>query len=137
VMGYPSWSREKRFATLLDRCQNIDQLDSLVEEWTQERSAEEVMNLLQGVGVAAGVIQNAADLSQDPQLKARGFFVGLEHPLLGKTFSDGSPIKLFDTQACFQRVAPLPGQDNEYIYHELLGMSGGEFDRYIEEGVIT
>jgi benzylsuccinate CoA-transferase BbsF subunit len=137
VMNHPSWTREERFATTLERWQNMDQLDPLVEEWTKERPAEEVMSLLQGVGVAAGVVQDAADLSQDPQLKARGFFVELEHPVSGKIFSDGSSIKLSETSACFKRAAPLLGQDNEYVYRELLGMNEGELAWYIEEGVIT
>jgi len=136
VLGYPSWTREKRFATPLDRWQNIDQLDPLVEEWTKERSAEEVMTLLQEVGIAAGVVQDAADLWQDPQLKARGFFVELDHPVLGRTFSDGSPIKLSDTPAHFQQAAPLLGQHNEYVYRHLLGMSREEIERYTEGGIL-
>lgn len=137
VMGYPSWVGEERFATHLDRWQNIDQLDPLIEEWTRERSAEEVMSLLQGVGLAVGVVQDAADLARDPQLEARGFFIGLEHPVLGETLSDGSPVRLSGTSASFQRAAPLLGQDNEYVYRQLLGMSGGEFARYVEEGIIA
>jgi len=136
VLGYPSWTREKRFATPLDRWQNIDQLDPLVEEWTKERSAEEVMTLLQEVGIAAGVVQDAADLWQDPQLKARGFFVELDHPVLGRTFSDGSPIKLSDTPAHFQQAAPLLGQHNEYVYRHLLGMSREEIERYTKGGIL-
>jgi crotonobetainyl-CoA:carnitine CoA-transferase CaiB-like acyl-CoA transferase len=135
-LGYPSWTREKRFATLSDRAKNMDQLDSLVEEWTKERSAEEVMSLLQGVGIAAGVVQDAADLWQDPQLKARGFFVELDHPVLGRTSSDGSPIKLLDTPAHFQQAAPLLGQHNNYVYRHLLGMSEEEIERYSKEGVL-
>ncbi len=136
VLGNPSWTKEGRFATLSDRVKNIDQLDLLVEEWTKEHSAEEAMTLLQGVGIAAGVVQDAADLSQDPQLRARGFFVELDHPVLGQTSFDGSPVKLSDTPACFQQAAPLLGQHNEYVYRQLLGMSEEEFDQYTKDGVL-
>jgi len=136
VLGYPSWTKEERFATTLGRWQNVDQLDPLVEEWTKEHLAEEVMTLLQEVGIAAGVVQDAADLSQDPQLKARGFFVELDHPVLGKTSFDGSPIKVSDAPAHFQRAAPLLGQHNDYVYRHLLGMTEEEFDRYTEEGIL-
>ena len=47
------------------------------------------MALLQGQGVAAGVVQDARDLAKDPQLKERGFFVEL-----GKAISDGVPVRL-------------------------------------------
>jgi len=135
VLGTPSWTKEERFATLSDRVKNGDQLDLLVEEWTKEHSAEEAMTLLQGVGIAAGVVQDAADLSQDPQLRARGFFVELDHPVLGKSSFDGSPVKLSDTPAYFQQAAPLLGQHNDYVYHHLLGMSEEGCERYTKEGV--
>jgi len=135
VLGYPLWTKEERFSTLSDRWQNIDQLDLLVEEWTKERSPEEVMSILQEAGVAAGVVQNATDLSRDPQLQSRDFFVGIEHPTLGKISFDGSPIKLSDTPAQFKRAAPLLGQDNDYVYRELLGMSESEISEYTSAGV--
>lgn len=136
ALGYPSWTEEERFATSSNRWRNIDQLDVLVEEWTKEHYAEEVMSLLQEAGVAAGVVQDASDLSQDAQLKARGFFTYMDHPVSGKISSDGNPIKLSSTPASFQRAAPLLGQDNEYVYLQLLGMDRDDFDLYIAEGVI-
>ena len=137
VLGNPGWTKEERFATIEARWENIDELDRLVEEWTREHPAEEVMNLLQGVGVAAGVVQNAADLWQDPQLQSRGFFVKANHPVLGEVWFDGSPIKISRSPAQFQRAAPLFGQDNEYVYCQLLGMSREEFDRYTQEGILV
>lgn len=136
VLGNPSWTREERFATLPSRRENIDALDKLVEEWTKEHTAEEVMALLQRAEVAAGVVQDAADLSQDPQLKERGFFVEVEHPVMGKTIADSSPMKLLHSPAQFHRAAPLLGQDNEYVYCHLLGLSEAKFKRYIEEDVL-
>jgi benzylsuccinate CoA-transferase BbsF subunit len=106
VLGYPSWTREERFATPLDRWRNMGQLDSLVEEWTKEHSAEEVMSLLREAVVAAGVVQDTADLWQNPQLKAWSFFVELDHPVLGKVSFNVSPIQLSHTPSHFQQAAP-------------------------------
>ena len=94
------------------------------------------MALLQGVGIAAGVVQNAADLAHDPQLISRNFFIELEHPAMGKTVSDGSPIKLSDTPAAYGRAAPMLGQDNNYVYHCLLGISEEELQRLAIDGVL-
>ena len=135
ALGSPEWTKEERFATLQARLKNVDELDRLIEEWTSKYSAEEVMSLLQASGVACGVIQDAHDLSQDPQLKARGFFVEAEHPLLGKVVFDASPIKLSQTPAQFERPAPLLGQDNDYVYRQLLGIGEQEMERYWKEGV--
>ncbi len=136
ALGNPLWAEDSRFAILSGRLENADELNGLVEEWTRQHSAEEVMALLQEHGVAAGVVQNASDLANDQQLKQRGFFVELDHPELGKTISDATPVKLSDTPAKYHRAAPTPGQDNDYVYKQLLGMSEGEVAELGERGVI-
>ena len=118
------------------RLKNEKALDKLIGDWTKTRPAEEVMALLQKQGVAAGVVQSAADLAKDPQLKERGFFVELDHPETGKTISDATPIRLSDTPPSYTRPAPLPGQDNNYVYGELLGMSRAELAKLKEQGVL-
>jgi len=136
ALGNPPWAEAQRFATLSGRLENADELDRLVEGWTSEHTAEEVMALLQGQGVAAGVVQDASDLAEDPQLKERGFFIELDHPELGKTISDAAPIRLSDTPARYIRAAPVLGEDNDYVYGELLGMSQAELVGLKEQGVI-
>ncbi len=136
ALGNPSWAELSRFATLSTRLENADELDRLVEEWTKQHSAEEVMSLLQQAGVAAGVVQNAGDLVNDPQLRERGFFIELEHPELGSTISDASPIRLSASPARYERAAPLAGQDNDYVYGELLGISADEIAKLKKEGII-
>jgi len=136
ALGNPPWAEAGRFATLSGRLENADELDRLVEKWTSEHTAEEVMALLQEQGVAAGVVQDASDLANDPQLKARGFFIELDHPELGKTISDAVPIRLSDTPAGYTRAAPVLGQDNDYVYGELLGMSQAELVGLSEQGIV-
>ena len=94
------------------------------------------MARLQEQGVAAGVVEDASDLAQDPQLKERGFFIELDHPQLGKTISDAVPVRLSDTLARYTRSAPVLGQDNAYVYGELLGMSEGELAELKEQSVV-
>jgi len=81
-------------------------------------------------------VQDASDLAQDPQLKQRGFFIELDHPELGKTISDATPIRLSDTPARYTRAAPVLGQDNNYVYGELLGMSEDEVAELSEQGIV-
>ena len=136
ALGNPPWAEDKSFATLTNRLKNKKALDDLVGEWTQKHTAEEVMTLLQKKGIAAGVVQSARDLVQDPQLKHRGFFVELDHPEMGKTISDATPIRLSDSPPRYRLPAPLLGQDNNYVYGELLGMSRAELAKLKEQGVI-
>ena len=130
ALGNPPWASEKRFATTASRLKNKPALDALIDGWMQKHTPEEAMTLLQKQGVAAGAVQSARDLAKDPQLKSRGFFVEM-----GKTISDANPIRLSASPPRY-RPTPLPGQDNDYVYGELLGLDKGEMDRLKEEGVI-
>jgi crotonobetainyl-CoA:carnitine CoA-transferase CaiB-like acyl-CoA transferase len=136
VMGNPSWAQDSRFATSACRLENVAELDSRVEGWTTQHTAEEVMTWLQAAGIAAGVVQDARDLAGDPQLRSRGFFVELDHPEMGKTISDVVPIRLSASKAGYRRAAPAVGRDNDYVYRELLGMSAGDMAALRERGII-
>jgi crotonobetainyl-CoA:carnitine CoA-transferase CaiB-like acyl-CoA transferase len=136
VIGKDSWTIDKRFALEAGRVANADELDRLIEEWTINKTDREVMGLLQKEGIAACPVQDAEDLANDAQLKAGDFFIELEHPELGKTISDASPIKLSDTPAKYNRAAPLLGQDNDYVYGGILGLSKTEMKKLSTKGVI-
>ena len=132
ALGEPGWTKDERFATISGRLENAGELDGLVEKWAMARTAEEVMALLQQNGVAAGVVQDASDLAKDPQLRARGFFTGPD-----KAVSDAIPFKLSDAPVEYVRSAPVTGQDNNYVYGELLAMSEGEIAELKQQGVVS
>ncbi len=136
VLGHPGWITEERFATKAERRKNRKELDDFLSKWTIQHTAEEVVNLLQEAGISSGVVQNAEDLSRDSQLRAGNFFVQLEHPVLGKTVSDRSPIKFEEDYTVDWRAAPRLGEDNRYVFLELLGFTEVELSHYVEKGVI-
>ena len=64
ALGDPDWAREPRFADLLARHANQDELDEHIADWTRRRSKSEVTATLQGAGVAAGAVQTPATSRQ-------------------------------------------------------------------------
>ena len=137
VIGNPPWARDPKFATLLGRKENEDELDALVQGWTEERSPEEVMMLMQRAGVPAGVAQDAEDiLIHDPHLKARGYYVYLDHPEAGHTAYDGVPFRLSATPGEPRLPAPGLGEHTEFVCKEILQMVDEEFDELLVEGVV-
>ena len=52
--------------------------------WAATRSPYQAAHILQRAGVAAAPVQDAADLARDPQLRARGFIVEIDHRDLGR-----------------------------------------------------
>ena len=89
-------------------------------------TAEEVMNMMQVAGVAAGVVQNGEDLLEhDPQLRHRYFFWELDHPEIGRYRAPRQSLVLSKVP-CELRRAPLLGEHTEYALKEILGMSDEE-----------
>lgn len=137
VLGYPAWSHDPRFATQALRHQHQDALDELVSAWTQGLGPHEAMELLQAGGVAAGAVQNAEDLNEhDPQLAHRGTFFELDHPVIGEARFEGTPITFSRTVQHTWRSAPLLGEDNHYVFGDVLGLSAEEIAELEDEGVI-
>lgn len=137
VLGNPGWSKEARFNTVLGRKKNETALNGFIEEWTLQRTAEEVVALMQAAKIPSGVVQTAEDLYLDPQLGHRNNLWPMEHKELG-TFSHlGQSAVLSKTPAVPRMPAPCLGEHTEYVCRELLGMSGEEFDRLLVEGIFT
>jgi len=137
AMGDAPWAREPRFATFLARKENEDEMEPLIAEWSKDYSPEEVMVMLQDAGVSAGVVETAEDLLNDPQLKHRGHFVPLEHKVIGIHYYEAPAYRLSKTPAQLRRAAPCLGQDNEFVYKEILGYSDEEVTQFLLDGVIT
>lgn len=136
VMGRPAWAESEAFSTLARRREKAAELDARIEEWTLRKTPEEVVQLLQEAGVAAGLVQTAEDLAHDPQLLARKFFLSLPHPILGDAMADASPIQINGERARAWNPAPLLGEHNRYVFLDLLGLTEEELSAYIAQGVI-
>jgi len=136
VMGNPEWTRLGKFLSMQDRWDNFEELDGNVAEWTARHESERLVEQLQAAGIAAAVVNDARDLARDLHLKERGFFIDLMHPVLGKIRSDGNPIKMSGTPASFKKASPLLGEDNRYVFRDILGMDEERFKSYLENEVI-
>lgn len=126
VMGQPGLAGDPRFRDLAARKSNEDELERIVCEWTAERDPFEVTRACQAAGVAAFPPLMNRELAEDPHLHARNFFVEKEHPEVGVRKHAGIPWRMSGTPCEVQRAAPLVGQDNDYVFGELLGLSSGE-----------
>ncbi|MFC1914345.1 CaiB/BaiF CoA transferase family protein [Chloroflexota bacterium] len=131
------WTRDTKFSSFASRKENEDELERLIEQWTVNRSAHDVMIEMQNAGVPAGVVQEAEDIVEhDPQIKFRQFFRKLEHPVMGYMSHPDEPIKLSKTPANIS-TAPCIGQHNEYVFTTVLGMSDEEYVELLRSEALT
>jgi crotonobetainyl-CoA:carnitine CoA-transferase CaiB-like acyl-CoA transferase len=141
VAGHPEWAEDARFSTLAARLAHQDALDALVGGWTQSLEAYQTMLSLQQAGVPAGVCQTAEDrCDHDPQLAALNWLTEVTGTKIGRWPVAEVAVKMSESPAYIggrlDRGAPCYGEDNHYVYGELLGMSSEEIQALAEEGVI-
>ena len=137
VMGDPAWAIDPKFSTFLGRKENEDELDKCIAGWTKDYPREQLMATFQAAGVAAGVVQSAEDLFNDPQLKHREHFRILEHPVIGKHSYNAPAYRLSKTPNNIHKAAPCLGEDTEWVYKEILGQTDDDIADLLIEGVIT
>jgi benzylsuccinate CoA-transferase BbsF subunit len=137
AIGRRDLARDKRFLDLASRIKNRNELDAIVQEWTQARRAEEIMTQLQAAGVPAGVVQTGADLLRDAQLRHRNYFASIADSLIGPFEIPRSGILFRDMEEAPLRLPNGFGADNEQILGELLGYDKATIEQWRAEEVLA
>ena len=141
VAGRASWMEDIRYRSLSSRLDHQDDLDAAVCEWTTQQPARELMERLQAAGVPAGVCQTAADrCDRDPQLEHLAWLSEVTGTKIGTWPIAEVPVRMSETPARVEgpigRGAPCYGEDNEYVFGEILGMTKQQIADLAADGVI-
>lgn len=136
ILGKPDLASNEKFSNPLSRWQNQKYLDKLIEEWTIQHTGYEVMYLLQSRGIPAGPVMNDEEIFKDPHLRARGFYITVDHPEAGMKPCSGISFKLSETPGYIRMPAPCLGQDNHYVLKKLLDFSDREIADLESEQII-
>ena len=136
VLQRPQWIEDPKFSTLADRKKNEDELDEMVEQWTVDRLAEDIVEIMQKNGVPAAVVQSAKELVSDPQLAHRNHFQRLQHPEMGLHNYETFGFRLSEVQGGPQGHAPCLGEHTDYVCNEILKLLDEEFVELLTEGVL-
>jgi len=106
------------------RRQNLEHVIAVLEKWTSVHSVDEIFELAQLMRFPWAPVQTPNDVINCPQLKARNFFIEREEAGSGKTVSfPGAPYKTSGNIDARINSAPQPGEHNEMIYRQELGLS--------------
>jgi len=136
AMVRPELAADARFADVVSRYRNQDELDGIVGEWTRQVEPQAVTQALQAAGIAAAPVLGVPALFDDAHLRARGFWESVSHPDAGTWDVDGVPWRLSRSPAHIRLPAPRFGEHNDYVLRGLLGLSEDEVRDLAGAGVI-
>lgn len=158
ALGRPDWCDLERMRRRWQRLNEQKEIDRHLGFWVEDNTRRpdepaesrrgegpeaptvrqytsfELMRYLQSFGVPAGVVQSPEDMHADPQLAHRRHYWTLEHPVMGPRTYDGPAYRLSRTPAELTKAAPCMGEDNEYVYRELLGIGDDEYVELLASG---
>ena len=144
AVGNPDWCDEAVFSTSEGRVSNQERLDELVGEWTAGLKADDVMERMQREGVPASVVSQGDDLFASEHLKAREFYRQTPYYVAERgtpawewekrdSLAWSSPVRLSETPMEFGPYSYV-GEDNDYVFREILGMPESRIEALKEDG---
>lgn len=137
VMNRPELAEDPRFVDVKSRVANHELMKQLVEEWTQQYTVDEAVNLLNESGIPGCPINTIDLVTKDEQIAgARNMFPEIDHPVGGKMRLTNNALKFSVGSADPRTPAPTLGQDNAAVYGEFLGLDDAEIQGLKADGVI-
>ena len=136
AIGRPELCADERFAKLVDRARNKDELNKIVGEWTAQRETDEVERVLLGAGVPISRVFTIADIFADAHYAAREMLPAVPHPALGDVRLTGVVPKLSATPGAIRWPGAAIGAHTREVLTELLGYSDARIDALARDGAI-
>ena len=119
AIGAPELPQDPRFATNRDRQQNRAALTEEIERRLCTRPTADWKSAFDQAGVPAGPILDLDQAFSDPEVKARGIEVTVEHPKVGEWHMVGTPWRLDGERFTVRRPPPLLGEHTQEVLEEL------------------
>ena len=127
LIGAPDLAADPSLAEPGPRLARQDHIDPRIAAWTRTQTPAAAMHTLQQHNIPAGAVMNQAAAYADPHIQSRAFFQPATQQDCGTHLYPGPPYQMSQTPLHPRRGPVMLGQDNEYIYRELLGCAPHEY----------
>ncbi len=129
----PEWLEDPRFRTVELRQRNIDDRLALTQDLLRTRPAAEWLALLAEAGVPCAPVLTRTATLDDPQVRANGIVVEVEHPMAGHVRQARPAARFSATPQAIRAGAPAYGADTADVLREA-GLGETEIDALRRQG---
>ncbi|HLB76776.1 MAG TPA: CaiB/BaiF CoA-transferase family protein [Candidatus Dormibacteraeota bacterium] len=120
VAGHPEWANDERFSTNPQRVAHRAVLVPLLRQATVSRTSADWIAALEAAGVPCGPINRIDEVFADPQVRARGLHIDMDHPLAGSVPLVANPIRLSGSPVTYRTPPPTLGQHTAEVLAQWL-----------------
>ena len=135
-LGVPQLSRDERFWSNGARVRHREVLVELLTAEVSAKPSRHWLEVLPEAGVPCSSINNIADVFDQPQVKARGMRIDLEHATAGPLPGVANPLKFSRTENEYRKAPPVLGEDTDSVLADVLGMDPSEIAQLHEQEII-
>ncbi|MBW7924558.1 MAG: CoA transferase [Burkholderiaceae bacterium] len=136
IAGHPEWAADSRFATNPQRVAHRGELIPLLRRTTVLRTTRDWIAALEAQAVPCGPINRIDQVFDDPQVRARGLRIELDHPLAGVVPLVANPIRLSDSPIVHRNAPPLLGEHTDEVLRGWLDLDAAQLDELRSRGVV-
>ena len=136
ALGQPGLASEPKFATIIERRKNQQEMWALITKFAANHTKREFMAILNPIDVPCGPIMSTTDLANDEHIRGREMYVEIEDEKRGKWWNVGMPIKLSASPAKIER-APFLGEHNDDVLKNVLGYDDAKVSAMKLAGAFT
>jgi len=134
--GCPGLAQDPRFATNGKRVENRAEITRLIQDIFRGKTTAEWLGLLEAAGVPNGPINDVAQVFEEPQVRARGVKIEVEHAAAGKLPLVASPMRFSGTALEYRLPPPLLGEHTDQILREFLKLNEIEIGKLRADGIV-
>ena len=134
AIGRPGLATEDRFATFHDRAGNRGELLGILGDDFRSRTTSHWLGVLLAAGVPCAPAQDVQEALSDPQTKARGAVVSIDHPNLGVVKQIATPFRLSEFNPPLRR-GPFLGEQTNEVLKELCGYEESRIEELRKAGL--
>jgi crotonobetainyl-CoA:carnitine CoA-transferase CaiB-like acyl-CoA transferase len=136
LMERPDWCDEG-LATVAGRRERAGDIDRRLRDWFAGQPLESAVQRLAGAGIPAAPVVSPSLVTDNPQLRDRGFFEVLHHPSTGAGLYPCPPFaKLAGQGKWLLRPPPRLGEHNGEVLRDRCGLTEEELANLANRAVI-
>ena len=125
------------YDTMTERLEHRDEIEKRVADFVSVHDLEPLMTLLSDAGVAAGPVNSAADICDDPHIRARGSVVEGPDSEPGRTRLVQAPAGRFSGfEGTIGTHAPALGEHTDCVLRDLAELDVSEIEDLRSRGVV-
>jgi len=136
AMDRPDLVDDERFVNPAARAANNGEINAIVAAWVAQRDADEVERRCVEHDVIVGTAYDAADLSADEHVVARGDILVVDDPVIGAVRQQAPFPRIAGQPPEAPAGAPLLGEHTDEVLTGVVGLTGDEIAELRVAGVV-